>query len=329
MRTVARKDDISICRFLKVTMTRLDIVGHLGIEQHILVDKLVYDNLTDFDKPTASNLIEVSYMVGGSAAFSLEMAEMLGVSASLFGSIGQDTRYANKVLAFLNQYSRQTNRIAERGNTNLFISLWEQHTGRKKLYCQEKSSLMASDIIDNRTELPETAVIFGMQNLNCIVETIRFYKNNHVRVSYIPNQSLITNKQQFINLALYSDFTFLNSSELLEYTSASNWDAAIQTLSQAIDSRGVNSTVVITQGKGGLLVISPGSIASYEPLPILKRLRFGLGGGDLLATAITAMSRTQDISEVINSALHICAEIMEKIEPFESSSPHNRFLVVW
>jgi sugar/nucleoside kinase (ribokinase family) len=301
---------------MKEGSVRIEIIGHVGWETHVLVDRLISIHPIR-SKSVASNIIDTKSAVGGSAFFANIVAQRMGVVPSLITSLGvdNDEHYAI-IINQLQYYSNGSYCIIRRGRTNWFLSLWEYISGNKVLYCQLNSNINVNDIMMHHSTDVHAVIIYGILNPpNAMKKIIDLYKAQNTFITIVPNQSFLNNRNLLIKLLPETDILFFNTAEVLEFTNTKTVDEAITVLLNLVDHFSP-ITICLTQGRCGLVLIKrDGEVVKF---PIHEKVRFALGGGDILAASMTALlAQAKEPDVALTEAINWSILVMRDIEPFK------------
>lgn len=295
----------------------LDIIGHVGWETHVLVDKITKLHSQKAYKSLASNILNVKQSVGGSAFFASIACQRMGIPAKVITSVGVGSdEYSGPVLKALQHDQTGIYRIIRRGQTNWFLSLWDSHSGHKRLHCYIRSSLTDHDIFTHHTKGVSAVIFYGiMPAPGQMEELILLYKAQHSLVVLVPNQTLLRNHELLKRLLPSIDLLFLNAAEAVELTNTRTLDNAIKSLSQLTEkSRAV--AICLTHGNDGFRLIQANKEVIH--FPVQEQIRFALGGGDVLAASTTALfASSGNLVASLTDAPRWSTLTMKDIEPFK------------
>nr|WP_322713731.1 carbohydrate kinase family protein [Nostoc sp. ChiSLP03a]MDZ8214884.1 carbohydrate kinase family protein [Nostoc sp. ChiSLP03a] len=301
-------------------ITRLEIIGHIGVEEHILINPPVKYGTNVVSKELAIEILERTVMIGGAAAFGYLTTLELGAQASIFTCVGRNDLFAEKIIRTLNKNLNYSNKYIRKELTNYFLSIWDKNSKQKQLYFHIDSDLSIDDVKNIEKTESDALLLFGLTQPSTTIEILKRYKKFGIPVSFVPNQTIIEYRQDHESILSQIKLLFVNQAEALNFTKTSSIDEAIKVLIRLIHTYPSIAAICVTQGDQCVLLIEQEHSVKKIRLP--NRIEFTLGGGDVFASAVTTMFFSgENIEIACHKSTSIINALLETLNPFSSYNP--------
>lgn len=301
-------------------MAKVEIVGPIGVEQHVLISDVTEQKSTKHDKSLAANIIDTQWMIGGSSTFAQLMYYRMGIEFDLITSIGADDLLAPHVLQAIGKFHHGQCRIARRGLTNFYLSVWDARSGRKQLYCRNSSNVTLEDILQHHSDDLDAVIFYGLLEPDIMTEILRLYRKTELLLSLVPNQTILQYRDMLEEMLSHIDLLFINFAEAQALTKTRDLSNTTKRLYQLLKRTSSHSSICITHGKQGLTIVNSDGTISQCAAPEVEIL-FALGGGDMLAAAVTAFAAEfYTIEEACIEAVRQTAAALKIITPFKGEN---------